>query len=68
MNLKLIINEAVGCVSDVCMNCVPGDVSPSFSSSAHMNRNTFADHMNYLLITEVTHFFLLALQNMDILL
>jgi hypothetical protein len=33
MNLKLIITEAVGCVSDGFMNCVPGNLCPSFSSS-----------------------------------
>ena len=39
-----------------------------FQVVAHMNQNAFAEHVNYLLVTKVVYFFLLVLQNVDILL
>lgn len=68
MNLKLIINEAVDCVSDECMNCVPGELCPSFSSSGPREPKYICGL--HELFTDKTGdiFFLLLLQNVDILL
>jgi hypothetical protein len=61
MNLKVII-QAVGCVSDGCMNCVPGELCPSFSSSGpHEPKYICGPHE--LFIDKTGDVFLLAVQN-----
>jgi len=54
MYLKLIINEAAGCVSDGFMNCVPGKLFPSISSSGpHEPKCICGPHE--LLVTYLLH-------------